>query len=299
MSKSGSRLGASSSGRKPARCSSARIDDRKLGLCVAGAQVDEEIEGGVDDVIRARSRAVDLVDDDDGGQAAFERLAQHKARLGHRPFDRIHQQQHAVDHVHDALDLAAKIGVPRRVDDVDGDAAIFHAGVLGQDRDAALAFEVVGVHNAFDHGLIVAKNLGLAQHPIDERSFAVIDVGDNGDIANVGAGDRGYGGRLRIALHLCTDHILPTLGSVCAARRVLVAQKSPACVAELVWLSYFTICYCTSAFGCVATSEGRACVRYPIDIAFFLSHTIGNITGNVTGMPVSPKSAIAEWFLWR
>ena len=68
---------------------------------------------------RIGARPVDLVDDDDRRAAERERLAQHEARLRHRPVERVDDEQHAIDHAQDALDLAAEIGVARRVDDVD------------------------------------------------------------------------------------------------------------------------------------------------------------------------------------
>ena len=62
---------------------------------------------------RIGAGAIDLVDDDDGGAAELERLAQHEARLRHRAVERIDDQQHAVDHAQDALHLAAEVGVAR------------------------------------------------------------------------------------------------------------------------------------------------------------------------------------------
>ena len=69
---------------------------------------------------------------------------------------------HAIDHTQHALDLAAEVGVARRVDDVDVDAPYFDRGVLGKDRDARL-FEVVRIHDAFDHAAVVGgEGTGLA-----------------------------------------------------------------------------------------------------------------------------------------
>ena len=65
--------------------------------------------------------------------------------------------------------------------------------VLGQDGDAALALEVVGVE---DQAVLAALELlqlagaeqaGLAQHLIDQGRLAVVDVGDDGHVANIGA----------------------------------------------------------------------------------------------------------------
>src|SRR3546814_6982939 len=64
------------------------------------------------------------------------------------------QQQHRVDHRQHALDFAAEVGVSGGVDNID---AIFDVGplvqpadrrVLRQNRDAALALDIVRVHHA-------------------------------------------------------------------------------------------------------------------------------------------------------
>ena len=63
--------------------------------------------------------------------------------------------------------------------------------VLGQDGDAALALERVGVH---DQAVLAALELvqlagaelaGLAQHLIDQRRLAVVDVGDDGNVSQI------------------------------------------------------------------------------------------------------------------
>jgi hypothetical protein len=57
-------------------------------------------------------------------------------------------------------------------------------GVLRQNRDAALALELVAVHRALGHALVRAERAALVQHRVDERGLAVIDVGDDGDVAD-------------------------------------------------------------------------------------------------------------------
>ena len=132
--------------------------------------------------MRPGVRPVDLVDDDDRRQPPLERLAQHEARLRQRPFRRIHQQHHAVDHRERPLDFTAEIGVARGVDDVDQDVAVVDGGVLGQDRDAALALELVAVHGALGDALVGAERAALVQQRVDQRRLAVVDVGDDGDV---------------------------------------------------------------------------------------------------------------------
>jgi len=58
-------------------------------------------------------------------------------------------------------------------------------GGFGENGDPALALEVVAVHGAFSGGLIFAVGARLFQELIDECRFAVVNVGDDGDIAKI------------------------------------------------------------------------------------------------------------------
>ena len=97
----------------------AGVDDREIELLVGGVELEEKIEDHVEHLVRAGVFAVDLVDDDDRLGAVLERLAQHEFRLRLRAVVRVDDEQHAVDHLHDALHFAAEIGVAGSVDDVD------------------------------------------------------------------------------------------------------------------------------------------------------------------------------------
>ncbi len=138
----------------------------------------------VDDPVGARARTVDLVDHDDRLEAEGQCLAGYEAGLGHRAFDRIDQQQNAVDHRQHALDFAAEVGVSRGVDDVDMGVAILDRTVLGENGDATLFFEVIAVHDPFGDLLVFTEGAGLAQKLVDEGGFAVVDVRDDGNVAN-------------------------------------------------------------------------------------------------------------------
>jgi len=163
------------------------VDDREVGLLVAGAQFQEQVEGSVEGLVRAGEGAIHLVDHDDDPQAERQRLAQDEAGLGHRAFDSVDEQQRAVDHVEDALDLAAEVGVAGRVDDVDLDPVPGDGGVLGQDGDPALALQGVGVEDAFAGEGAFPEDFGLLEHAVDQRGLAVVNMGNNGDIAEIGA----------------------------------------------------------------------------------------------------------------
>ena len=136
-------------------------------------------------------RPVDLVDDHDRLETRGERLLEDEPRLRQRAFGGIHQDERAVGHLQDALDLAPEVGVAGRVDQVHLHIADADAAVLRQNRDAALPLLVVGVHDeavlAADEfvQLLGAEQAGLPQHLVDECRFAVVDVSDDGNIPDI------------------------------------------------------------------------------------------------------------------
>ena len=187
-------------GRRPTRAR-VRVEDRELDLVLVGAEIDEELVHLVDDLGDARVGSVDLVDDEDHGKVRFERLAQHETRLRERAFTRVDEQQHTVDHRERALDLSAEVGVTGRVDDVEDHVAVANRRVLGENRDALLALEVVRVHDPLVDVLVGAERAGLPQERVDQRGLAVVDVGDDRNIAQIRA--RGHEGLRGEASMLC------------------------------------------------------------------------------------------------
>ncbi len=61
-------------------------------------------------------------------------------------------------------------------------------GDLGKDGDAALALEIVGIHCPFGNLLIFAKGAGLGEEPVDQGGLAVIDMGNDGNVAQIHSG---------------------------------------------------------------------------------------------------------------
>src|SRR3546814_8527241 len=113
-------------------------------------------------LFRSRVATVDLVDDDDRLEAECERLAGDELGLRHRAFGGVDEQDDAVDHAEDTLDLAAEIGVTRGIDDVDPRQfrafTPFDAGAFRKDHDPAFFFEIVRIHRAFFDTLVVARS---------------------------------------------------------------------------------------------------------------------------------------------
>ena len=107
--------------------------------------------------MRPRIRAVDFVNNHNGRKPCLERFAKHVTGLRKRAFTGIDQQHHSINHLQRPLHLTTEIAVPGRIHDIDLHALIENRRVLGQNGDAALAFQFIRIHNAFHHGFIGAE----------------------------------------------------------------------------------------------------------------------------------------------
>ena len=76
--------------------------------------------------------------------------------------------------------------MPRRIDDVDAVVLPAERRVLREDRDAALAFEIVRIHHPVGHGGARPERAGLLEKLINERGLAVIDMSDDRDVSQSG-----------------------------------------------------------------------------------------------------------------
>jgi hypothetical protein len=122
---------------------------------------------------------------DHRGKFGSQRLLQYVTCLRQRPFAGVYQQEHAVHHAQRALHFAAEIAVARGVHDIDLGVVKKQRGILGQNGDAPLALQVVGIHHAFHQRFVGAENSALPQHGVHQRGFPMVYVGDDGDIANI------------------------------------------------------------------------------------------------------------------
>ena len=125
------------------------------------------------------------------GSFASSALRRTKRVCGQGALRGVDQQHGAVDHREPALDLAAEVGVPGSVDDVDLDLGLARPlqrerGVLGEDRDPALALLVARVHDALDDLLVGGECARLAQHRVDQGGLPVVDVRDDRDVPQLG-----------------------------------------------------------------------------------------------------------------
>ena len=161
------------------------VYERKVELRVGRSQGVEQIEDRFVHGLGPGIRAIHLADRNDRPQAEPERLVHDELGLRHRALGCIDQDEHAVDHAEHPFDLAAEVRVAGRVDDVNAHAAPVDRGALGQDRDAALAFELAAVQGALLHRLVRPHGAALAQQSVDQSRLAVVDVGDDGDVAQI------------------------------------------------------------------------------------------------------------------
>ena len=163
------------------------VDEREIQLLIGGVERHEQFKDLVEHLLGLGVLAVNLVDDDDGLGTGFQRLAEHETRLRLRAFGGIHDEQHAVNHVHDAFDFAAEVRVSGRVHDVDVEIFIFERGVFGADGDALFPFQIHGIHQAFLARLVLvgAEGAGLFQETVHERGLAVVNVRDDRNVSNV------------------------------------------------------------------------------------------------------------------
>ena len=73
----------------------------------------------------------------------------------------------------------------RGIHNVDLIILIVYGGVLGEDGDAPLPLQVSGVHDTL-HGLLVFPvDTALLQHFVHQGGLAVVNMGDDGNVANV------------------------------------------------------------------------------------------------------------------
>ena len=161
------------------------VDVGEIELLIVGAEFHEKIEGQVQRPVWGCMGPVDLVEDDDRPKAHFERLRKDEAGLRHRPFLGIDEEKDGVDHPEDPLHFAGKVGVARRVDNVDFKIFIVNAGMLGEDRDSPFLLLVETIHDPLRDFLMFAENIGLFEQIVEKGGLPVVDVGDDRDISDL------------------------------------------------------------------------------------------------------------------
>lgn len=117
------------------------------------------------------------------GQAQLQRLAQNETGLGKGAFGRVHQQDYPIHHGQSPFHFPAEVGMTGGIDNIDAHAFPGDSTVLGCNGDAAFTLQLHAVHDAVIHMLIGPEHAALPEHGVDKRGLAMIDVSDDGDIA--------------------------------------------------------------------------------------------------------------------
>ena len=157
----------------------------RIELLVGGVQIQQQLQHLVHHLMDPGVGLIDLVDGHDDLVAQLQGLLQNEPGLGHGALGGVHQQNDAVDHLQNALHLAAEIGVARGIHNVDLVVFIMNGGVLGQNGNAPLPLQVPGVHDTLHGGLIFPVDTALLQHLVHQSGLAMVNVGDNGNIADL------------------------------------------------------------------------------------------------------------------
>ncbi len=132
---------------------------------------------------------VDLVDDRDDLEVVLDGEVRVGERLRFDALRGVDEQQRALAGGQRARDFVREVHVAGRVDQVQDVLAARRRGVVEPDRvrldgDAALALEIHRVEDLRFH-LARLQRPGQLEEAIGERGFAVIDVRDDGKIANL------------------------------------------------------------------------------------------------------------------
>ena len=152
-----------------------------------------EADGAFDHLLGARdvgAREVDLVDDGNDFETVIDGEVGVGEGLGFDALGGIHDEQCAFAGGQRAGDLVGEVDVAGSVDEVElvGLAVlrgVHHADGVGFDGDAALALQVHGVEDLVLH-FARGERPGELQQAVGQRGFAMVDVGDDREVADVG-----------------------------------------------------------------------------------------------------------------
>ena len=135
-------------------------------------------------------RQVDLVQHRHDLEIGFDRLIGIGQRLRLDALGRVDQQQGTLAGAHRAADLVGEVDVAGRVDQVEdvGQSVlrlVVQPNGLGLDRDAALTLDIHRIEHLRGH-LARLQPAAQLDQPVGQGRFAVVDMRDDGEIADTG-----------------------------------------------------------------------------------------------------------------
>ena len=138
-------------------------------------------------LLRLRGREVDLVEHRDDREVVLHREVEVREGLRLDALRGVDEQHGALARGERAGHLVGEVDVARGVDHVEDVARAVdvprHPDGLALDRDAALALDVHPVEVLRPHRAVV-DDTGDLEHPVGERRLAVVDVGDDAEVAD-------------------------------------------------------------------------------------------------------------------
>ena len=114
--------------------------------------------------------------------------------LGFNPLAAVYHQDRTFAGCQAARNFIGEVHVTRRIHQIENigfavAGLVFQPYGLGLNGDAALAFDLHAVQNLLGH-LAFGQTAGLLDQSIRQRGFAVVDMGHDGKIADMGKGRR-------------------------------------------------------------------------------------------------------------
>ncbi len=143
----------------------------------------------MNDFRRIGGRQIDLIDDRQDLQALLQRGVAVGDTLGFDALRGIDHQQGPLAGRERAGNLVGEIDMTRRVDEIQliqlaRDGLKPQGDALGLDGDAALALQVHAIEHLSLHFPCI-QSPALLDEAVRERGFAVVDVGNDGKIADI------------------------------------------------------------------------------------------------------------------
>ena len=198
------------------------LDDglENIGHALAGLGADQDRVGRIethctfDHFLGARNVGagqIDLVDDRNNLQSVIDGQICIRQRLGLDTLRSVDNQQRAFAGCQRTRDFVRKVHVAGRVDQVELVSLailrrVHHADGVGFDGDAALALQIHGVEHLGLH-LARGQRSGQLQQAVGQRGFAVVNVRNNGKIAEK-SGVHSCGGQALILTGSCRFSVL-------------------------------------------------------------------------------------------
>ena len=161
------------------------VHHRAVELFVVCAEVHEELKNFIFNLTKTCVGLVYFVDANNNAMIEFQCLLQNETCLRHRALGSVNQKDNTVYHLQDSLNLATKVGVAGGIDDVDFNILVVNGGVLCQNGNAALFFQVARVHNANNGLLVFAVDTALLQKTVYQCRFTVVNVRDDRHVSQI------------------------------------------------------------------------------------------------------------------